>query len=148
MERLEQYFAANEIKDEKKRRAILLSVCGSKTYGLICDLLQPQKPGDSGLKDILEQLESHFSLKRSVIIEQFKIHSRNCLEGENVAEFVAGLRRFSEHCQFGTTLERHATRSTHLWNQRRLHSTKTVNRMGAHIRKGGRNRYSNQNGFK
>ena len=49
-ERLEQYFAANEIKDAKKQRAILLSVCGSKTYGLIRDLLQPQKPGDVELK--------------------------------------------------------------------------------------------------
>ena len=62
-ERLEQYFAANEIKDEKKQRAILLSVCGSKTYGLIRDLLQPQKPGDAGLKEILQKLESHFSPK-------------------------------------------------------------------------------------
>ena len=53
-ERLEQYFAANEIKDAKKQRAILLSVCGSKTYGLIRDLLQPQKPGDVELKEILE----------------------------------------------------------------------------------------------
>ena len=43
-ERLEQHFAANEIKDAKKQRAILLSICGCKTYGLIRDLLQPKKP--------------------------------------------------------------------------------------------------------
>ena len=104
-ERLEQYFATNEIKGEKKQQAILLSVCGSKTYGLICNLLQPQKPGDARLKEILEKLESHFSPKPSVIVERFKFHSRHQLEGENVAEFVAGLKRFSEHCQFGTTLE-------------------------------------------
>ena len=104
-ERLEQYFAANEIKDAKKQRAILLSVCGSKTYGLIRDLLQPQKPGNVELKEILEKLENHFSPKPSVIVEQFKFHSRSRLEGENVAEFVAGLRRLSEHCKFGTTLE-------------------------------------------
>ena len=104
-ERLEQYFAANEIKDEKKQQAILLSVCGSKTYGLIRDLLQPQKPGDAGLKEILQKLESHFSPKPSVIVQRFKFHSRSRLEGENVAEFVAGLRRFSKHCQLGTTLE-------------------------------------------
>lgn len=34
MERMEQYFLANDIKEEKKNRAILLSVCGSKTYTL------------------------------------------------------------------------------------------------------------------
>ena len=68
-------------------------------------MLQPQKPGNAGLKAILEKLESHFLPKLSGIIERFKFHSRNRLEGENVAEFVAGLRRFSEHCLFGTTLE-------------------------------------------
>ena len=105
VERLEQYFTANEIKGAKKQRAILLSVCGSKIYGLIRDLLQPQKPGDVELKEILEKLENHFSPKPSVIIERFKFHSRSGLEGENVAEFVAGLRRLSEHCKSGTTLE-------------------------------------------
>ena len=104
-ERLEQYFAANEISDAKKPSAILLSVCGSKTYGLIRDLLQPKKPGDGELKEILETLENHFSPKPSVIVERLKFHSRSRLEGENVSEFVAGLRRLSEHCQFGTTLE-------------------------------------------
>lgn len=34
-ERLEQYFAANEITDNSKKRAVLLSVCGAKTYKLI-----------------------------------------------------------------------------------------------------------------
>ena len=105
VERLEQYFTANEIKGAKKQRAILLSVCGSKIYGLIRDLLQPQKPGDVELKEILEKLENHFSPKPSVIVERFKFHSRSGLEGENVAEFVAGLRRLSEHCKSGTTLE-------------------------------------------
>ena len=48
-ERLGHYFDANGIGDESgdnkaKRRAILLSVCGSKVYKLICDLLAPAKP--------------------------------------------------------------------------------------------------------
>ena len=59
-ERLEQYFAANEIEEEKKQRAILQSVCERKTCRLIRDLLQPKKPGDVDLKEILEKLESHF----------------------------------------------------------------------------------------
>ena len=54
---------------------------------------------------IYETLENHFSPKLSVIVERFKFHNRSRLEGEKVAEFVAGLRRLSEHCQFGATLE-------------------------------------------
>ena len=57
------------------------------------------------LKETLEKLENHYSPKPSVIVERFKFHSRSRLERENVAEFVAGLRRHSEHCRFGTTLE-------------------------------------------
>ena len=49
-ERLEQYFLANKIEDDKQQRAILLSIYGSKTYGLIWDLLQTKKTGYSALQ--------------------------------------------------------------------------------------------------
>lgn len=42
VEHLDQYFEVKEIKDGKKQRAILPSVCGRKTHGLIQDLLQPK----------------------------------------------------------------------------------------------------------
>ena len=72
-ERLEQYFAENEIKDAKKQRAILLSVCGSKTYGLIRDLLQPQKPGDVVLKEILESWKT--TSRRSQVLSLSDLNS-------------------------------------------------------------------------
>ena len=50
-------------------------------------------------------LQQHLSPKPSVIVERFIFHSNSRSEGETVAEFVAGLRRLSEHCQFGTGLE-------------------------------------------
>ena len=37
-ERLEQYFAANDVKDATKQRAILLSACGVRTYQVIRNL--------------------------------------------------------------------------------------------------------------
>ena len=48
-ERLGHYFEASGIGDENagdkaKRQAIFLSVCGSKIYKLMCDLLAPAKP--------------------------------------------------------------------------------------------------------
>ena len=50
VQRLEQYFLANEVEDARKRRAILLSVCWSKTYALARDLLQPAKPTETTFK--------------------------------------------------------------------------------------------------
>ena len=104
VERLEQYFLANEVTDATKKRAILLSVCGSKTYALARDLLQPAKPAETTLKKIVDTLERHFTPKPSEIVERYKFHSRNRNEGEGVAAYIAELRKLTEHCNFGETL--------------------------------------------
>ena len=72
VERLEQYFLANEVDDVAKRRAILLSVCGSKTYALARDLLKPARPAETTIKKIVDTLEKHFSPKPSEIVERYK----------------------------------------------------------------------------
>ena len=95
VEQLEQYFLANEITDEKNQRAILLSVCGSKTYGLLRDILQPKKPADTEIKEIVKELKKYYNPKPSKIVERFKFHSQVRKEGESVATFVAGLQNLS-----------------------------------------------------
>ena len=86
-----EYFLANEIKDETKMRAILLNVYGSKTYGLLRDILQPHKPAETEFTNIVKELEKHYHPKPSEIVERFKFHSR--------------LRKLSEHCNFGKSLK-------------------------------------------
>ena len=41
IERVQQYFAANDVEDENKQRAVLLSSVGDKTYRTIKDVLSP-----------------------------------------------------------------------------------------------------------
>ena len=60
VEQLEQYFLANEVEDVAKLWAILLSVCGSKTYALARDLLQLTKPAETTFKKIVNTLEKYF----------------------------------------------------------------------------------------
>ena len=43
MERLKQYFIANDIEDDVKKWAILLSACGTSFYGMIRTLVSPEK---------------------------------------------------------------------------------------------------------
>ena len=62
-ERLEQFCIANAI-DEDKQRAVLLSVCGAKTYSLIRSLLAP----------ICEILERHHCPRPSVIVQRYKFN--------------------------------------------------------------------------
>eukprot|EP00731_Ephydatia_muelleri_P003073 Em0001g3073a len=80
-ERLEQYFVANGISDDAKQRAVLLTGCGGDTYQLIRSLVFPAKPTERTFSEIVE------------------------LDSESVSQFVAELRKLSEFCEFGDTLD-------------------------------------------
>lgn len=100
VERVEQYCLANKVEDERKV-AVLLSVMGVKTYNLLRSLITPAKPADKSFKKITEVLQKHFQPKPLVIAERFRFHKRNQLKTESTSEYIAELRRLSEHCQFG-----------------------------------------------
>ena len=104
IKRLEQLFLAHDVEDAGKKRAILLSVSGSKTYALARDLVQPARTAETTFKKIVKTLEKHYSPRPSEIVERFKFHSRNRKEDEGVATYVASLRKLSEHCNYGETL--------------------------------------------
>lgn len=94
VERLEHFFLS-----------ILLSVCGAKTYKLICNLATPRRPGDIGFRDLVIRVKNHHNPKPSVIVQRFKFHTHSHKSGVTVAAFVAELRQLSEHCEFGAVLE-------------------------------------------
>ena len=105
IERMEFYFAANDVEDEGKKRAILLSCCGSATYSLIRNLVAPGKPSETTFKNIVEKVQTHFNPRPSPIVQRFKFNSRSQQAGETLAAYVAELRRLSEHCDYGDELE-------------------------------------------
>lgn len=100
VERLEHYFVANEVEEENQQRAILLTVCGSKTYGLIRNIVSPDKPSDKTYDELITEIRSHLKPKPLIIAERFKFHQRKQREGETVSQFMAELRKLSEHCNF------------------------------------------------
>ncbi|KAK7909596.1 hypothetical protein WMY93_014280 [Mugilogobius chulae] len=81
-----------------------LSVVGGKTFNLLRSLVQPAKPGDKTYAEIVEILKDHYAPKPLIIAERFRFHKRNQEDGESVAQFVAVLKRLSEHCDFGLSL--------------------------------------------
>ena len=103
-ERMEHFFDANDISESKKK-SILLSSVGPKTYKLMKTLLAPVKPGDKTFDDLVKLVKEHECPQPSIIVQRFKFNSRVQHEGESVADFVADLRRIAEHCSYGTTLE-------------------------------------------
>lgn len=52
VERLECYFNGNDIDEAEKKRDILLSVCGRRTYKLMRDLLAPTKTSEKSFGDL------------------------------------------------------------------------------------------------
>ena len=49
-ERIELYFAANNVENEGKRKATFLTLCGPDLYQLIRSLVAPEKLVDKTLK--------------------------------------------------------------------------------------------------
>ena len=104
-ERLEQYFVANGINEDKKKVATLLTVIGGKAYGLLRNLLAPVKPADRPFDHLVQTLRDHLKPKPLLIAERFRFHRRNQHEGETVAQYLAELRKLTEQCEFQGYLE-------------------------------------------
>ncbi len=104
VERVQHFFAANDVDDEHKVPT-LLSLIGSKTYSLLKDLLLPEKPADKEFDEIVSTLQKHLNPKPLEIAERFRFYKRNQHEGESVLSYVAELRKLTTHCNFGGNLE-------------------------------------------
>ncbi|KAL5477909.1 hypothetical protein EMCRGX_G024764 [Ephydatia muelleri] len=104
-ERLEQFYQANEIGDEGIRRAVLLSVCGGSVYQSIRNLVAPGKPSNKSFSELVKLFRTHFCPSPSVTVQRYNFNSRSQRDGESVSHFVAELRKLSEHCDFGNSLE-------------------------------------------
>ena len=100
VERVEFFCIAKNITSEEEKKATFLTAVGAETYGLIRNLLTPDKPKDKTLKQIQDLVEEHLSPKKNVIVERFRFNSRNRKEGESVAEYIVELKRLARNCKF------------------------------------------------
>ena len=101
--RLQQYFAANDIAEDKQK-PILLSACRIATYRLIKNLTAPANPADKSFAQLVKLVGDHHSPKPSVIVERFRFNTRIRQQGESVVNFIAELRHLTRYCEFGSVL--------------------------------------------
>ena len=113
VERVEQFFLANDIDDDHKVPT-LLSLIGGKTYTLLRDLLAPEKPATKSFQQIVTTLEEHLSPKPLEIAERFRFYKKNQHEGESILSYVGELRKLATHCNFGGNLNE-ALRDRLVW---------------------------------
>ena len=102
--RLEMFLDANAVA-EGQRVATLLTVIGGTAYKIVRNLVAPASPKDKTNTELMDALSAHFSPKPLVVAERYRFHKRDQRPGESIATYVAELRRFARHCNFGTNLD-------------------------------------------
>jgi hypothetical protein len=106
IERLEQWFVANSIDDATKKRAMLLSNIGARGYKLLRALSQ-NNPTAKSFDELKQLLLEHINPKPNEISQRFVFYRRDRRTGESVKDYIAELRKLSEHCNFNDKLEEH-----------------------------------------
>ena len=74
-ERVELYFAANEIKADKQV-PVFLNLIRQENYSLIQSILSPQKPVEQPLKNLMDVLREYYEPKKVVMAARFLFHQR------------------------------------------------------------------------
>ena len=105
IERMNQFFIANEIFEEPRKKAILLSSGGAETFSLLRNLVAPAQPSGKSYDELVRVMNEHQNPKPSVTMERYKFNKRDRQPGESIPFDVTELKRLSEHCDFGVTLE-------------------------------------------
>ncbi|XP_050561601.1 uncharacterized protein LOC126912631 [Spodoptera frugiperda] len=104
VERLENYFLVNNVNSEL-RVATLITVMGAESYELLVNLCTPHKPSTKTFEQITAIMEKHLKPKPSILAERFKFRQRKQKEGENIADYLAALKKLSKTCELGLWLE-------------------------------------------
>lgn len=112
-ERLEMYFHANEVEDNKKV-PLLLTLLGKEGYALLRNLMMPVQPSQSSLAELTKTMKDHLQPAPSVISERYKFTECRQREGEDIKRFLANLKRLSTFCEFGANLE-NSIRDQFVW---------------------------------
>ncbi|KAJ8665862.1 hypothetical protein QAD02_007524 [Eretmocerus hayati] len=106
VERLEFVFIAQNITDDSKKVAHLLTRCGPDSYKLIRDICAPTKLKDMKYDELVKKVNDHLCPKRSDNVERSLFRKTLQRTGESVTDFVTRLKENSLHCNFGAELNK------------------------------------------
>ena len=65
---------ANQQDAKDQQVSVLLMVIGPKSYGVLMNLLTPDKPSDKTYTELVATLKTHFKPKSVVIAERFRFY--------------------------------------------------------------------------
>ncbi|XP_053692318.1 uncharacterized protein LOC128740776 [Sabethes cyaneus] len=105
LERAENFFELNDIKDNTFKRKLIVHYIGLPAMKKLQQLLYPQTHKEVTYEKVIEKLKTYFSPKKNRIAQSVEFFKRNQNEFEKVADFAVELQALSKHCEFGQFLD-------------------------------------------
>ena len=105
VDRMDEFFVANNVTQATTKRAILNSNVGTTTYQLLANLVSPKKPKELTYDELVEKLIKHYSPAKSSIMARHDFDNRLRRHGESVLDYLATLRVLAQDCKFGEALD-------------------------------------------
>ncbi|XP_049886982.1 uncharacterized protein LOC126381553 [Pectinophora gossypiella] len=103
IDRLEMYFVVNSVKDDLKLPT-LIATMGEEAYELLVNLASPKKPKDLTFTEADDLMRKHLQPSPSALAERYRFRQRRQNVEENIAGYVAELKRLARNCKFGSSL--------------------------------------------
>ena len=103
-DRLNSFFAANDVTDNGKKVHTFISVAGEKTYKLLKAIVAPQKPTEKTIDEIKTALKTHLQPTETLVSRRSKFYKRTQGQNETIADFAAALQELAADSNFGDFL--------------------------------------------
>ena len=68
-------------------------------------MFAPEKPASTDYNSLVTTMQMHLDPQPLVIVQRFMFHQQSQESGESIAQFVAELRKCTEHCDFQNKLD-------------------------------------------
>lgn len=98
--RLENFFIANGITDENRKRAILLNSFCEDSYKLVRDLCIPDEPESKDYSDLIKLMNDNFKSSLSVFAARYTFYNARKMLNESAKEWAARLRNLAGSCNY------------------------------------------------
>ncbi|XP_050033607.1 uncharacterized protein [Dermacentor andersoni] len=104
--RVESYFEGNDIVDDAKKRALLISALGSKPIDVLSGRCAQWDVSELTYAEAVTILEEFYASPPNEIATSFKFFTRIQREEESAQQFIVELRRLADKSNFWTMLNR------------------------------------------
>ena len=101
--RLDNYFVANDITDDNRKRPILLNLLNENAYQLVRDLCLPTEPEDKTYASLVAIISSHFKPLLTIFAARYKFYNARKVVSESARDWAARLRNLASSCDFEST---------------------------------------------